>query len=73
MSDDNFDWTEYANNPDDGATIINLIKENESLKSELERIRKENLGMRNCFNCHFGHIQPCPIDCRLFDQWELKK
>ena len=41
MSDDRFEWTAYANNPNDGARIMNLSKENESLKSELEQLKKK--------------------------------
>ena len=49
----------------------------EELKSELERLKKENLAMRNCENCfHFDVLNECnlnSVSCIKLDKWELKK
>ena len=68
----------YAPSPQVFASENKRLKEKiQSLESELEQLKKENLAMRNCENCfHFDVLNECnlnSISCIKLDKWEIKK
>ena len=57
--------------------LVELEGKIQTLESELERLRKENLAMRNCENCfHFDVLNECnlnSISCIKLNKWEIKR